>query len=147
MNLLTWKHLPMFINEIQFSVQFSDFAERHFCKDFMKKYKGKKWLETKKTITATLERAFAFQKTSLIDNIKYSQEDGIGLFKLDFRVAGTNVSPKSSGSRVIFSLNNNTGSVIILLVYGKDHCKKSQSETQWIIDQIKTNFPEYRAIL
>jgi hypothetical protein len=136
----------MFINNISFCVEFSDFAEGHYCKDFSKRYTKKQWIETRKTIIATLERAYAFQQTSRIDNIKYSQEHRIGIFKLDFAVAGTNFSPKKSGNRVIFSLNNDTGAIVILLVYGKDHCKKSQSETQWIISQVKTNFPEYKFI-
>ena len=95
----------MFINNISFCVEFSDFAEGHYCKDFSKRYTKKQWIETRKTIIATLERAYAFQQTSRIDNIKYSQEHRIGIFKLDFAVAGTNFSPKKSGNRVIFSLN------------------------------------------
>lgn len=136
----------MFIKDIKFNVEFSSFAETHFCKDFLKKYKSKAWAVTYQSIIDVLEKSFGVQQTNLIDNIKFSQEDDIGIFKLDFRVAGTNTSPKGSGNRVIFSLNNKTGSIVILLVYGKDHCKKSQSETQWIIEHIKANFPEYKFI-
>ena len=84
------------------------------------------------------------QQTTLIDVLKYSQEDSIGIFKFDFKVAGTPFSPKASGNRAIFSLCNNTGKIKILLLYGKDHCDKKHSETQWIFEHIKTNFPEYR---
>ncbi len=137
----------MFIKDLFFRVEFAFYSERHYCKDFLKKYKEKKWLETKKTIIATLERAFTFQNTSLIDNLKFCQENGIGVFKLDFRVAGTNCSPKTSGNRVIFSLCNNTGNIEILLVYEKTDCDKKHSETKWIFEQIKTNFPEYKNIV
>ncbi len=134
----------MFIKDLFFQVEFSSYAEAHFCKDFYKKYKDKKWVETKKTIVDTLQRAFRVQETSLIDILKYSQEDSIGIFKFDFKVAGTPFSPKTSGNRVIFSLCNNTGKINVLLVYGKDHCGKKHSETQWIFEHIKTNFQEYR---
>lgn len=134
----------MFIKDLIFSVEFSPYAETHYCKEFLKKYKIKSWLETKKTIVNTLERIFFVQQTSLIDLLRYSQEDDAGIFKYDFKVAGTNFSPKTSGNRVIFQLCNKTGKIDILLVYGKDHCGKKQSETQWVLEQIKANFPEHR---
>lgn len=134
----------MFIKDLTFQVDFSSYAETHFCKDFYKKYNGKQWVETKKTIIETLERAFLVQQTSLIDVLKYSAEDEKGLFKFDFKVAGTNTSPKASGNRVVFLLCNQTATITVLLVYGKNHCDKRQSETQWIYEQIKTNFPEYK---
>lgn len=134
----------MFIKNLSFQVEFSGYAESHFCKEFLKKYKPKQWIETKKTIVDTLERSFAFQQTALIDNLKFSQEDGVGIFKLDFRVAGTNESPKGSGNRAIFSLSNTTGRIEILLVYGKNHCHKKNAETPWILEQVKAAFPEYK---
>ena len=134
----------MFIKDTKFLVEFSKYAEKHFCKDFAKKYKTKKWSETKRTIQVTLERCFAFSKTSLVDNLKFSQEEKTGIFKLDFRVAGTNLSPKKAGNRAIFHLCNARNQITILLVYTKAHCRKGQSETQWILEHIKTNFPEYR---
>ena len=131
----------MFIKDVVFKVDFSIYAEKYFCRNFLKKYGVKKWLETKKTIIATLERSFSFQNTSLIDNIKFSQETDIGIFKLDFRVAGTNFSPKRSGNRTVFSLCNKTGEIKILLVYGKNHCRKRQSETQWVLEHVKNYRP------
>lgn len=131
----------MFIKDIVFTVEFSEYAQKHYCKDFLKRYKVKSWIETEKTIKATLIRASTFQNTNLIDTIKFSQESGIGIFKYDFKVAGTNESPKTSGNRVIFSLDNGTGNIIILLVYGKTHCDKRHTETQWILEQVKLNFP------
>ena len=133
----------MFIKDIKFNVLFSEFAEKHFCKKFLKDYKPKAWLITKKSIVDILERAFAFQKTNLIDPLKFSQEDNIGISKLDFKVAGTNTSPKSSGNRVVFTFCNDTGEIEILIVYGKKHCSKN-NETQWILQKIKDNFPQYK---
>jgi hypothetical protein len=136
----------MFIEDRIFRVDFSLFAERHFCKDFLRKYKNQ-WDHTKRTIRFTLERAYEIQKKSLIDVLRYSQEDQKGIFKFDFKVAGTNQSPKSSGNRAIFSLCNKTGKIEILLVYAKTHCDKRGAETQWIMGLIKENFPEYRGII
>ena len=129
----------MFIKDLSFGVVFSAYAKNHFCKTFSKKYRGKQWEETKKTIIATLERAFAFQRTDRIDNLRFDCNDGrsFGIFKLDFQVAGTKMSPKASGNRVIFSLCNQRGEIQILLVYGKDNCPQKQSETQWIVEQSK----------
>jgi len=137
----------MFIKDIDFKVEFSSFADKHFCKNFLKKYKSKAWSETYQSIIDILKRSFSFQQTKLIDNIKFSQEEDLGIFKLDFRVAGTNTSPKTSGNRVIFSLCNKSGNINILLVYGKNHCAKNKSETQWILENIKNNFPEYKNII
>lgn len=134
----------MFIKDISFQVEFSDYAESHFCKDFCKKYRGRMWIETKKTIVDTLQRAFLVQNTSLIDDLKFSQEECVGIFKFDFKIAGTPFSPKTSGNRVIFFLDNNMAKIKILLVYGKVNLGKRHSETQWVLEQIKANFPEYR---
>lgn len=134
----------MFIRDVNFEVKFSQYCERHFCKDFYKKYSGKQWVETKKTIEETLKRAFAVQQTSLIDVLSFFQEEGVGIFKFDFKVAGTNISPKSSGNRAIFYLSNGAGKIEILLVYGKEHCAKKGTETQWIFGEIKAAFKEYK---
>lgn len=134
----------MFIKDLVFKVEFSAYAEAHFCKDFGKKYKGRQWIETRRTITETLERAFAVSGTSLIDPLKFFAEDDIGIFKLDFRVAGSNESPKTSGNRAIFSLSNRTGEIVVLLVYGKGHVGKRLPETQWIFEHVKGAFPEFR---
>ncbi|MBI5412628.1 hypothetical protein HZA43_05715 [Candidatus Peregrinibacteria bacterium] len=134
----------MFIKDLTFEVEFTHYSEKNFCKDFLRKYGKKKWIETRKTIIDALNRSFLLQNTKRIDNLRFFQEDEIGIFKLDFSVAGTNFSPKASGNRAIFYLCNNTGKINILLVYAKDHCDKKCSETQWIFKHIKTNFPEYR---
>ncbi len=134
----------MFIKDVIFQIEFSSFSERHYCKDFFKKYKSQKWVETRKTIVETLERAYLVQQTSLIDVLKYSQIHGIGIFKYDFKVAGTDFSPKTSGNRVIFSLCNTSGLIKVLLVYGKEHVGQRTNETDWIMGHVKMNFPELK---
>lgn len=134
----------MYIKDIPFQVAFSTYSEAHFCRDFYKKYSAKQWIETKTTIIDTLQRSFFVQQTSLIDVLRFSQEDEIGILKFDFKVAGTNQSPKTSGNRVIFSICNKTGVIKVLLVYAKSHCDKKGTETQWIFGHIRANFPEYK---
>ncbi len=75
----------MFIKDVDFKVKFSSFAERYFCKDFLKKYKSKIWSITYQSIIDVLNKSFGVQKTGLIDNIKFSQEEDLGIFRLDFR--------------------------------------------------------------
>lgn len=131
----------MFIKDLNFQVELGDFARTHFCKDFYKKYKAKKWVETRKTIEETLKRAYTVQQTSLIDVLKYFHEDGIGFFKLDFRVAGTDVSPKTSGNRVIFCVCDELSLIRILLVYGKSTAVVDAgavaARLNWIFQQIR----------
>ena len=129
----------MYIKNQKYSVEFSLFCERHFCKDFAKKYPGKKWAETRKTIAIALERTAEMIHYRKIDLIKFDQELGRGILKFDFAVAGTGVSPKAAGNRVIFGLDNNTGRIEILLVYAKNNCPKG-NETQWFLGLIKEHF-------
>ncbi len=133
----------MFIKNQSFQVSFAPYAERHFCKLFSKKYK-EKWIHTRRTIQFMLERIYELQKKSSVDLLSFSQEADIGIFKFDFRVAGTNFSPKAAGNRVVFALCNKTAKIDSLIVYSKDHCDKKHSETQWIYEQIKKNFPKYK---
>jgi hypothetical protein len=133
----------MYIKDGKFMVEFSAYAETHYCKSFYKKYKEKAWSETRKTILETLSRVARVQGTSLLDVLLYAQEEECGIFKYDFKIAGTPTSPKSSGNRVIFFLCHKKMEVTILLVYGKNHCDKAHSETQWIYAQIREYFPEY----
>ena len=134
----------MFIKDLPFSVSFSHYAEKHFCKDFLKKYQAKKWMNTRQTIFDALTHAYEVQKRSLIDRLSFSQESDRGIFKLDFSIAGKHESPKTSGNRAIFVVCNDTQKIEILLVYHKNHCPKH--ETQWIFEQIKKNFPEYKKL-
>jgi len=137
----------MFIRNLKFKVKFSSYSKNHFCKSFLRKYKKKAWNETIKTIHDTFEKIFGIQKAKLIDIINFNQEEEAGIFKLDFSVAGTQTSRKSSGNRLIFFLSNKEEKIEVLLVYGKGNCPKGQHETQWILEEIKSNFPEYKKII
>lgn len=133
----------MFIKDLNFTVIRSKYSERHFLKDFLKKYGNRKWGATEIAIFETLKRIFTYQQTALIDPINFSQEDNCGIYKLRFAIAGENKSLRDS-YRLIFFVDNKKELIEMLLIYGKRHCSKKQSETQWIKEQIKNNFSKYR---
>ena len=74
-------------NEIdRFGVRFSAFAEQHFLRNFRRKYKGKIWEITERSIIYDLARINNnLQLTQQVDELK---SDGKRwLFKYDFAVA------------------------------------------------------------
>lgn len=137
----------MSIKNCDFRVEVSEFAKRHFCKTFLKKYKKKHWDQTLFSISQTLQRSSAMQRTQLLDILRFDQEKNMGIGKLDFRVAGTQSSPKSSGNRVIFSFCNMTAKIEVLIVYAKGDIDKKYGETQWIYNIVKSEFPEYKPLI
>ncbi len=132
----------MFIKDSQFIVKLNSYAKSHFCKNFAKKYSKKQWNITLENIMDLLERSYALQEKSIFSVINFSQKDSCGIFKLEFRVAGTNMSAMSSGNRVVFFVDNTNSLIEILIVYEKTHC--SGNETQWIKKQIKENMPQHK---
>ena len=130
------------MEQFNYRVKFEPFTERHYVKNFQKKYKDK-WLATKRTIIAVCER---------IDNmLRYNRADLISisgfykLVKLDFAVEGTRISPKASGNRCILFVDEDTRAVKILLVYSKNEIS-SPSETQKWKNIIKDTYGEIAGI-
>ena len=121
-----------------YNVQFEPYTERHYVKNFKKEYLDK-WLATERTIIMVCER---------IDNmLQYNRTDLISatgcykLVKLDFAVAGTQMSPKASGNRCILFIDEDIRAVKILLVYSKNDIS-SPNETQKWKAIIKSEFSE-----
>lgn len=127
----------MFIEDKEYQITFTDYSVKHFCKDFSKRY-GKKWEITKKSIEEVLKRLFGLSQTSKIDLIK--SNNGYSLLKFDFRIAGTKMSAKSSGNRMILFVDNETATLKILLVYHKGHF--NGNETVWWKEHMKSNYPD-----
>lgn len=127
-----------------FSVTFSSYSKRHYQKDFQKKYKGKQWDFTEKSIIQDLSRLKMennlTQSTDQIDEFKFN--DNKYLAKYDFKVAQTNESTKSSGNRCVLYIDNVRNTIEILLIYNKTHLPKNKKETSFIMDEIETNFSE-----
>ena len=133
---------------VLFSIMYSDYAKNHFLKEFMKKYKGKQWEKTESSIFEDLKRLRVVtnktQQTGQIDELKY--HDGHWLFKYDFRIAGTNESPKSSGNRIVGYIDNAHNKMTILFLYSKTDLPKNQGETAYIFETIKQNFPDIASL-
>jgi len=129
--------------EVQnYSVSFDSFVDRHFTKDFAKKYKSN-WDKTRVTIEEVCKRIdnmLECQRADLIKSI-----DCYKLVKLDFAVEGTKLSPKSAGNRCILVANEETRSVKILLVYSKNHISSPNETVKWE-KIIKDNFANYAEI-
>lgn len=120
----------------RFNVYFSHFAVLHFLKKFRKKYKGKIWEATERSILYDLARINNnLQLTQQVDELK---SDGKRwLFKYDFAIAKSGKSPKKSGNRCICLLDMEKRDIAVLAIYAKDDLPKNMGETQWIRDVVK----------
>ncbi len=119
------------MHELQnYSCSWREFAERHYAKVFSKKYKGA-WLTTREDLIAVcmrIDRMLELSKADLIASV-----DQYKLVKLDFAVAGTRISPKSSGNRCIVLINEDTRHVDILLAYSKNDIGPPNETQKWKI--------------
>lgn len=123
-----------------YRIFFSDYAQRHFIKSFAKDYKGRRWDVTLDSIFQDLKRVHSMQMTQQVDELKHG--DGCKLFKYDFTVAQSGVSPKASGNRCIVFLDAARHRQDILMVYGKTDLPKNVGETQYIYKTIEEQFTE-----
>lgn len=129
---------------ILFNVTFSDYSKSHYKKEFEKKYKGKIWEKTESSILEDLKRLRiqnnTTQKSSQIDQLNHKGE--YWLFKYDFKIAGTNESPKTSGNRIIGLIDNKFNAIKILLIYAKTDLPKNKGEKAFGDEIIKNIYPE-----
>ena len=113
---------------IKYNVQIEDFAEKHYIKNFRKKYKTY-WDSTFKGIKKMLESLDSIMNTTIVGEINC--QDDLAILKMEFRVAGTNFSRKTSGNRCILSLNKKTREIKILLVYHKSDIGNKNETATW----------------
>ena len=123
-----------------YRIFFTEFAERHHIKRFAKDYKGKRWLVTLDSIFQDLKRVHSMQMTQQVDELKYG--DDCKLFKYDFSIAQSGISPKASGNRCVIFLDIERHRQDVLMVYGKNDLPKNMSETQFIYNIVQTQFKE-----
>ncbi|MCR4880226.1 MAG: hypothetical protein K5906_04660 [Bacilli bacterium] len=135
---------PLPSSSIHFSVSFREYANSHYRKEFQKKYKGKQWEYTEKSIFEDLRRLRAPNNTTQfsmqVDQLKH--KDDYWLIKYDFRIAGKKESTKNSGNRIVAFINNNINKLDILLIYSKTDLPKNIKETAFIERTIKEVYPE-----
>ncbi len=127
-------------DDVDYLVFFSDYADRHYLKSFAKKYKGKRWQVTLESIFQELKRIASLQRTQQVDELKHGTD--CKLYKYDFAIAQSGVSPKASGNRCIVFLDSKTHKQNILFVYCKNNLPKNTKETQYIYQVVEENFPE-----
>lgn len=118
----------------------SSYASRYYSKRFAKDYKGTRWVVTERSIIEQLKRIHAIQDTMKVDELK--RGSGCLLFKYDFSVAQSNISPKASGNRCVIFLDTANHLEQILLVYGKNDLPKNQHETQYILSVVEREFAD-----
>ena len=129
--------------ENYFSVTIEEFAERHFIKTFLKKYKNN-WLLTFAAVKEELKRIDTFIKST--DKAETIVDAGnIKIVKTKFRVIGTKESAKASGNRCIVALNIDKKEVSLLLVYAKTDLSGKNETAQWQ-KIVKDNYYEYKGL-
>jgi hypothetical protein len=129
----------MYANNDNYVVEIEDFAHRYYIKLFNKKYK-KAWDITEQAILRELERVDRL--LGLTDKAeKISIADRRCLIKLNFKIAGTNISAKSSGNRVIVLVDHTSFVCKILLVYSKNDISPPNETQKWM-NIIKINYPD-----
>jgi hypothetical protein len=126
--------------EGNYSVQIEKFAERHYIKNFEKKYKSH-WDVTLRAITAELERIDALINTDRAETIH--DVNGVKIIKTKFRVFGTKESAKTSGNRCIVAWHQEKKFISVLLVYSKTDLSGHNETTEWQ-GIIKENYPKYK---
>ncbi len=136
----------MFTNE--YTVFIEKFAESHFCRGFEKKCRGKQWEITIKAIKEMLARYDNLapnhkSTTSKLDVICPCGDYMV--VKLDFTIAGSNVSAKSSGNRVVAAVDSKQKVIKILLVYSKNDICQPNETARWK-NMVAENYDEFSGL-
>jgi len=118
----------------EYAVFVEEFANRHYIKSFVKKYKGKPWEITLSAIKSILARYDNIAPNHRPIDSKLDIICPCGQYmmvKLDFAVAGTQMSPKSSGNRVVAAVDSEKKIIKILLVYSKNDIGPPNETAKW----------------
>ena len=116
------------MDQRKYKVIFEDYTNRHFVKNFRRKYRSK-WDRTEESIIFVCEHIQNMLQTNRADLI--STRGNFRLVKLDFAIFGLKISPKSSGNRCILLLDDETGVVRVLLVYSKNDITTVNETQEW----------------
>lgn len=131
-------------SNVLFSVSYKNYALKHFRKAFEKDYSGKRWERTESSFFEDLRRLRmpnnTTQQSTQIDELKH--KDDFWLFKYDFKIAGTNESPKTSGHRIIGFIDIKSNKIGILIIYTKTYLPKNKNETAYINSTLKEEYSD-----
>lgn len=141
---------PVVKDDALVRVVFAQYAERHFLKDFEKRYRGRQWQVTLESILADIgrvkKRDNVLQQTQQVDELWHKGDKWI--FKYDFAVAQTRKSAKASGNRCVVFMDAKKNEAQILLIYAKDNVPKKMGEQKWIEGIVREEFGEcYREVV
>ncbi len=127
---------------IEYLVTTEEFAEKHYLKNFRKRYKNSfdiHW-NTYVFMLQKFDLILKKEGTTLISCIS----DDIVIYKLEFKMSPKE-SAKKSGNRCVVAQYRSANSIKILLVYCKNDIQGS-SETSWWKNLIKNNYSVYKSI-
>lgn len=128
---------------IRYSIIIRQFTERYYLKNFGKKYKSA-WEITWRAVCEELQRFDSLLETSIAEVI--TNGGSVRIAKIEFRVAGTKESRKSSGNRCIVAIHPETNMINVLLVYHKNDLGNGNETAKWK-QIIKDNYQDYRKLL
>ncbi len=126
-----------------YSVIIEDFAERHFIKNFKKKYNNF-WDVTLRAIVVEFERIDMLLQTEKAETISFV--GSVKIIKTEFKIAGTKESAKTSGNRCIIAVDEKLKKVSVLLVYTKTDVKGA-IETVWWKKLVSDTYIDYAWVL
>jgi len=131
-----------FFNQ-KYSVIFSDFSNKKYKKEFLRKYGRRIWKATEDSIVESLERIANIEGKNMLDIICDTNKDTV-FAKYSFRIARSNICPKISGNRCILEICNQKRCVKILFIYHKDNIpSKEKNETNWWKQIISEEFDKH----
>lgn len=114
-----------------YRVIFEPFTQRHYIKDYERKYKSQ-WLQTRKAIVAQLSHVDLLVGSGRASPpIHRSNDNTQWIIKHQFAVAGRKESPKASGNRLIAYVDHNNRTVKILYIYQKNNIPSKNETTHW----------------
>ena len=117
--------------DVPFRVVIDPFAEKHYVKDFQKKYKSH-WSIARKAIVAQLNNVdLLIDSGRMTPPIYQSTDRQHAIHKHSFAIAGMKQSAKSSGNRLILYIDYKLRTVSILLLYGKNRIGSPNETAKW----------------
>lgn len=132
----------------EYAIFIEEFAQKHYIKSFAKKYKGKQWDITLSAIKSILIRYDNIAPNNISTESKLDVICPCNeyiIVKLDFTIAGSGVSAKTSGNRIVAAVCPEKKIIRILLVYSKNDIGPPSETAKWknIVSQ---HYEEFKSL-
>jgi hypothetical protein len=128
---------------IKYSVNIEHYTQRHFIKNFERKY-GQAWVITIEALIREFESFDVLLDRTIAEIITETVDYKI--CKVEFKIAGTNQSRHGSGNRCIVVIHKIANILNVLLVYHKKDLGDGNETVKWK-QIIKENYSDYRNLL